>query len=578
MEPKDYFINFRSTTQKQYEALRRYFVDGLSARDVASEFGYTYRGFTTIIFDFRKRLSENPEEDPFFKQRPKGRKKEKHISDWKQTIINLRKKNYSIEDIKVVLDSKGEKISEKTIYNVIKEEGFARLPRRSIREKEQLEQPKIEAAKTQMLAFEIEEFKSTGAGVLALLPYISKYGIAQAIASSSYPETKHIDRLSSILSFIALKASDIARYSSDDLWCMDRGAGLFAGLNVLPKASWFTSYSHRVTPEMNRNFLKSLHLLWKREGLLGDTANMDFTTVPYWGEGDHLENNWSGKRGKALSSMLTVLAHDPDSGIIDYGNSDVRHSNESATVLEFLDFYKTDGSTPLKYLVFDSRFTNYENLSKLNERGIKYITIRRRGKNIVNRIEETPASAWKKVRVPASGNKKRTLKVLDETVRLQGYKGEVRQITITGNGKIKPAIIITNDFDLKAEEIVRRYARRWLIEKSISEQIDFFHLNRVSSSMVIKVDFDLVMSILTHNLYRLLARDLERYAHLEDQSIYQKFIHNAAEIKIEEERVVVQLKKKRNLPLVLEKMALYKDVKYSWLGGKLLHFEGATYS
>jgi hypothetical protein len=45
---------------------------------------------------------------------------------------------------------------------------------------------------------------------------------------------------------------------------------------------------------------------------------------------------------------------------------------------------------------------------------------------------------------------------------------------------------------------VRKYARRWLVEKGIAEQIDFFHLNRLSSSMVIKVDFDLVTKVSHH--------------------------------------------------------------------------------
>jgi hypothetical protein len=67
---------------------------------------------------------------------------------------------------------------------------------------------------------------------------------------------------------------------------------------------------------------------------------------------------------------------------------------------------------------------------------------------------------------------------------------KIRQVAITGHGKIKPALIIINDFNLKADEIIRKYSRRWLIEKTISEQIEFFHLNRVSSSMVIKVDFE----------------------------------------------------------------------------------------
>lgn len=580
MKTRSYFSTPHSVAQKQYDALRLYFLEGIPAAEVAQKYGYTYRGFTTIISDFRKKLKAFPDDDPFFHRRPKGRKPGKKVRGLKETIIGFRKKNYSVGDIKVALDGQGQTVGEKTIYNILRAEGFSRLPRRSKENKRNLEHPPLQAAKSRMLDFSSEYFKSSSAGILSLLPYIERYGIGQAIEKSDYPETKTIDRLSSILSFIALKASSIARYSSDDLWCMDRGSGLFAGLNVLPKAAWFTSYSHRVTSGMNRKFLLALHDIWVKEDLLSDTINMDFTTIPYWGDAEHLENNWSGKRGKALASMLAVLAHDPDTGIIDYGNTDVKHQEESDTVLEFLDFYRQGNQkeTKLNYLVFDSKFTNYENLNKLNEQGIHFLTIRRRGKNMVERLNDLPKEQWKTVRVEASGNKKRTLKVLDELVTLQGYEGTIRQISITGHGKIKPAIIITNDKSLKVEQLVRKYARRWLVEKDISEQIEFFHLNRVSSSMVIKVDFDLVMSILTHNLYRLFAGDLERYASQSDKTIYQKFIHNGADIKIRDKDIIVQLKKKRNLPLLLEKMSQFEEIKYPWLAGKVLKFQGATYS
>jgi hypothetical protein len=133
-----------------------------------------------------------------------------------------------------------------------------------------------------------------------------------------------------------LTLSSVKRYSNDDLWCKDRGLGLFAGLNVLTKTAWLSSYSSRVTTEMNTSFLKQLHRIWAENGLLSDTVNLDFTTIPYWGDGDHLENNRSGKRGRALSSMLAVLAQDPDSGIIDYGGCTVLHKKESAVVFENL--------------------------------------------------------------------------------------------------------------------------------------------------------------------------------------------------------------------------------------------------
>jgi hypothetical protein len=186
---------------------------------------------------------------------------------------------------------------------------------------------------------------------------------------------------------------------------------------------------------------------------------------------------------------------------------------------------------------------------------------------------------WKTVRVEACGLKKRTLKVYEQTITLPGYKDgktgkakTVRQIVITGHGKIKPAVILTNDFDLPVEAVVRKYCRRWLVEKGIAEQIDFFHLNRLSSSMVIKVDFDMVMSILAHNLYRLLALSLERYQHFTDERIFEMFIANSGEITIEQEQIRIDLKKKRELPLLLDYFKKAYLGNYTWLDNRKISF------
>ncbi|MCB9293536.1 MAG: hypothetical protein H6559_10500 [Lewinellaceae bacterium] len=96
-------------------------------------------------------------------------------------------------------------------------------------------------------------------------------------------------------------------------------------------------------------------------------------------------------------------------------------------------FYRADDpdGKALKYLVFDSRFTNYENLAQLDERNVKFITIRRRGKNMIRQIEQMPASDWKTLRVEAAGNRKRTLKAADQTIFLPGYGKDIRQVVIT---------------------------------------------------------------------------------------------------------------------------------------------------
>jgi transposase len=583
MSPEEYFKNI-SGVQKKYESMKAFFQEKMSAEKIASNYGYSVSTVYTLTKTFRKQLKEYPNKDPFFIMPKKGRPFKKNKNQLDDLIVSLRKKNLSVPDIKSMIDThpRFDEISESYIDYLLKEEGFSRLPRRNNFSRERKELPeKLKAQKSEMIHFVPGKFSSSDIGILCFLPIVRKYKIDTLIQKSLYPQTKVINRYCSIMAFIALKLSNVRRYTKDDLWCMDRGLGLFAGLNVLPKAAWFTSYSSRVTKEMNLSFLQGLHKIWIKEGLLGNTVNLDFTTIPYWGESDHLENNWSGKRNKALSSISAILAQDPDSGIIDYGDTNVMHKNENAVVLEFLDFYRSGNpnDSSLKYLVFDSKFTCYQNLAKLDvDKKVKFLTIRRRGKNIVQRLNKIPKKEWKKIRVDCAGNKKRTLKVLDEKIFLKDYGKEIRQIAITGHGKIKPALVITNDFDEEVEIIIRKYARRWLVEKAISEQIEFFHLNRVSSSMVIKVDFDLIMSITAHNIYRLLARELERYENISDQTIYEEFIRNAGEVDITEDEVKIFLKKKRTLPAMLTAMQNFAEQKYLGLKNKKLNFFGSTTS
>ena len=581
MNAFEYFQMNHLVKKRQYDALREFFFLKHPAKQVAHKYGYTESAFYSLTRDFRNFIKQDMQEDFFFKSKSKGRKK-RAIKELDDIIITHRKHNFSVEEIVAITNAMGYDVTYGYVYSLLRKEGFARLHRRSELEKKEIEPIKIKAPETCALEFKPEKFHSTSTGLLIFLPIIKKYGIDSVIANSSYPETSVVNRMSSILSFVALKASNIKRYSKDDLWCMDRGMGLFAGLNVLPKAAWFSSYSSRVTSDMNRKFLRALHNIWTENDLLSDTSNLDFTTIPYWGNDEHLENNWSGKRHKALPSMLAILAQDPDTGIINYGHCNVMHKNEPKEVLEYLDFYKRDGAGNLRYLVFDSKFTSYENLSKLDDDGVNFITIRRRGKKLVESVKN---KSFKKIRIETSGLKKRSLKVVDERITLKGYidfqtgkKKEIRQITITGNGKIKPGFVILNDFEIPVEKVVRKYARRWLVEKGISQQIEFFHLNRVTSSMVIKVDFDFVMTILTHNLYRLFALELERYSHFTAERIYEKFIVNKGDVEINENEIVVMLKKKRDLPLILETMQLYKEFTYAWLDNLPLSFQASSSS
>ncbi len=579
----DYFANPAMSTHRQYEALRSFFYEKTPAKLIAEKYGYTINALYSLFKEFKERIIKNGRENMFFQINKPGRKQRAQADKISELIILLRKQYLSIPEIKAVLDVQKHNVAQGYIWSVLKKEKFARLPRRDniIREQNQASaREKIKAPESEELTLMPETFNSQNIGILCLLPYMKKYGIDTVIEQSMYPGTKIIDKLSSILSFAALKLSNIRRYSADDMWCMDRGPGLFAKLNVLPKAAWFSSYSDRVIQNMNTDFLKKLHRLWKKAGLLSDTMNLDFTSIPYWGDDNHLENNWSGKRHSSLASMLAVLAQDPDSGIIDYGDTTVRHQNQSKTVHEFLDFYR-DGDRKdktLRYLVFDSKFTTTENLRKLEDNNIKFVTIRRRGKNIVQELENLPPDSWKSAHVMNADGKGRTLRVSEQReTKINGYGNKyIRQVAITGHGKIKPALIISNDFDISLEALIRKYSRRWIIEKQISEQIEFFHLNHVSSSMVIKVDFDFVMTILAHNIYRLFALNLPGYSHHAAQTIFEKFLSNSGQVNITFDTIEVNLKKKRNLPLLLSELDQFQNTSIPWLDNRKIIFSASS--
>ena len=581
-----YFLTSSNPLHKQYQALRRHFVDGLSAEQVALESGYAVATIYSLIRDFKHKITSGY--DPYFKEPEVGRPKLDHGGAINRLVVAYRKKYMSVPEIKAALDAHGVTVSERYITALLVSEGFDRLPRREneIRNNINLQAKTrdIPALKSERISFDPEnrreEFSSQLAGILLFLPIIRRYGIDGLIEGSEYPATKVISRLSSILSFLALKLSNIERYSMDDAWCMDRGMGLFAGLNVLPKTAWYSSYSSSVTRDMNISFLRGIRVLWNDNGLLSDTVNLDFTAIPYWGDDDPFENNWSGKRTKAIASLQAVLAQDPESGLLCYSDTTIRHKNEADVVLEFLDFYHNDPkiSSNLKYLVFDSRFTTYKNLDKLNKKGIKFITIQRRSKNLEGKAAGIPESNWKTIRVARDNGKGRTISAYEDTTTLKDYDGTVRQIFIKGNGKIKPAIIITNDFDISLEDLVRKYAKRWLVEKGISEQIHFFHLNRNCSGIVVKVDFDLVMTVLAHNLYRLFAQHIDGYSHCEAKTIFNKFILNAGEITISGMDISVKLKKKRTLPLILETLDGSESMSYPWLYGRRLLISHANFT
>lgn len=565
--------------QRHYEAIRAFYVDQLSERQIADQFGFSESYFRQLLNEAQERLDAG--EWPFFAVVKPGPKARFTQDNTVQTIVNLRKNNHSISEIKCILDAKNDKLSLDTIHRILKAEGFAPLPRRSRAERLSTPMPKVLAAPAaQALEWVDEEFTtSKGACALLFLPLIKKLKIAKSIQSANFPTTASISDLSYLLSFLALKLVNNERLSHDTSWNLDRGLGLFAGLNVLPKNSSMSSYSYRVSRDMNRQLLIAMSQAFRVPDTEEGDFNLDFHSIPHWGDISNLEKNWVGTRGRAMKSVLALIVQDPGSGHLSYANSSIERGQQNQAVLEFVDFWKEARGESPKMLIFDSKFTSYQNLAKLDEDGIKFITLRRRGARLREKVADIPEEQWKWVHVEGIGRKHPKVRVHESLVSLRGYDRStpLRQVIITENGRKEPAFLVTNDLNTTLPALVRKYGRRWLVEKDINEQIMFFHLNRLSSSIVVKVDFDLTLTLLAHNLYRMLASHLPRHQQCEAPTIFRDFLDNTAKVAIKGRKIIVKLNKKSHLPLLLEVPWLKEETYLPWLKAHI-QFEGFTSS
>ena len=170
-----YFAEPGQALHRQYLALRSFLFEGDTAETVAAKYGYTVNTVYTIARDFKARLHKclGHGDDPFFQiLRPGRKKQEEQDNELIEIILCYRKKYLSVPDIKALLDGKGYNVSEGFIYKVCDDNGFARLPKRSRWERQELMGGNgyadvMQAPVSETCPFSaLEDFSSKGVGVL----------------------------------------------------------------------------------------------------------------------------------------------------------------------------------------------------------------------------------------------------------------------------------------------------------------------------------------------------------------------------------------------------------------------------
>src|SRR5208282_4550802 len=98
---------------------------------------------------------------------------------------------------------------------------------------------------------------------------------------------------------LALKLWSIERKSHVMALVADEGLALFCGLNAMPKKSFLSEYSSRITPQKVSRLLGLWHGQLTGETLLvGESLNLDFHSVPYFGEHPQVESHYLSKRSR----------------------------------------------------------------------------------------------------------------------------------------------------------------------------------------------------------------------------------------------------------------------------------------
>jgi hypothetical protein len=568
---KDAFLRPSNSTHRQYEALRAYYVDELPSADVAVRFGYTPGSFRVLCHQFL----QNPERK-FFLPPSKGVRSTPQKDSLRQEVIALRKQNLSVYDISNALQNIGHKLSPAGVASLLRQEGFARLARRSDEERPQQSRPEAAAiADVRQLDLNPREFRTKFGGLFLFLPDLAQIPVDALLKKAGFPGSKMIPAGHAMRSLLGLKLFGTARHSHVMSYVFDEGLALFAGLNTIPKRSFLTEYSCRIPPGC---YPKFMHLWFEAMSKLGLSRglsfDLDFHTIPFHGEDALFEKHYVSRRSRRQKGILAFLAQDADTRVFCYANGELRKDQQNDEILRFVQFWQQRTGRLPEELIFDSKLTTYSNLNRLNKMGIQFITLRRRSREMLAEIFAQPASAWRRIELDSVTRLYRTPRILDKKISLSRYQGPIRQITITDLGHEEPTLLLSNQLTRSAAKLISRYAQRMIIENNIADGIDFFHMDALSSAVAMKVNCDLQLTLMASSLYRFLASKIGKgYETAKSRHIFRDFIDATAKVRIEKEHIVVNFQKRAHNPLLMAAGLFQTEIPIPWLDNKRLRLQ-----
>jgi hypothetical protein len=411
------------------------------------------------------------------------------------------------------------------------------------------------------------------AGVFLFLPLLAQLRFADLVQQAGYPGSRMVPAPAALLSLLVLKLLDKERRSHIGDFDHDAALGAFAGLNVLPKKSYATDYSYRTSRTHQDRLLAGwvaglAPLLFPA----ADTFCLDFHAIPYRGDPEVLENHYLPCRGKAALSVLTFFAQEQKSRVLCYANANLLRSDQSGELLRFIDFWhQVTGHDP-QWLYFDSKLVPYAELSRVNERHISFITIRRRGAALLRRLQQRSAADWHRAVIDIPKRRHQHIRYLEDTIRLPGYDGTLRQVAVTGLGREQPTLCLSNNRVITGRDLITRYAGRNSVEDALGISVNFFHLDCLASEVRLNVDLDVALTVLANGCYRWLAHRLRGFSKAKPKQLYRRFVETGGLLEVRDEHLLVHFDKRSHNPILREAALDQNAPPIPWLGNRRLLF------
>jgi hypothetical protein len=415
--------------------------------------------------------------------------------------------------------------------------------------------------------------RTRAAGVFLFLPLLARLRFDHLVSRAGYPGSAMVPAASALLSLLVLKLLGKERRSHINDFNFDEALGLFAGLNVLPKATFAADYSYRTQRHHQQQLLTGwisalAPLLYPQ----GKVFSLDFHAIPFRGDPTALDNHFLPRRGKAGPSVLSFFAQEAESRVLCYANANLARVDQPGELMHFVEFWQGLTGHDPQWLYFDSKVVPYSELSRINQRGIHFVTIRRRGAAVLRRLRRLPPQAWQRAVIDTPKRCHQRIRFVDETLRLPGYDGTIRQLAVDGLGREQPTLFLSNNFVETARSLIIRYAGRNAVEDGLGTSVNFFHLDCLASEVRLNVDLDVALTVLANGCYRWLAHHLHGFDKSAPKKVYRKFVETGGQVEVQSNRIVVRFDKRSHNPVLREAQLDKGCPPVPWLGDRPIAF------